>query len=161
IVVVVNTTFEPSGGSTGPATWVTRYQSFGVNARLGAWASARLGAAARRSKERRMLPVGKGWVCLSGTGRTPQGVVRRRLLQRGWTVRASPTARRLPVAVVQQPLPGLQVVRAVRQLPAQRVGQAIIRVEQEGDVERIADRVLGDTVGHHRAHLVRRHLVRL
>src|SRR5689334_13411937 len=45
--------------------------------------------------------------------------------------------RRLQVPALQQELAGLRVIPAVRQLPSQRIGEAIVGVEEEGDVERV------------------------
>src|SRR5437763_3617437 len=45
----------------------------------------------------------------------------------------------LLVAFLQKELTGLYIVARIGKLPAERIGQSIVRVEQEGNVKRVAN----------------------
>ena len=64
-------------------------------------------------------------------------------------MRASP----LQVALLEQELAGLRIIARIRQLPTQSVRQAIVDVEQETDVERIANLFARDSLIERRAHI--------
>ena len=62
----------------------------------------------------------------------------------------------LTIPVFEQKPPGLGVVRIGRQFPTERVGEAIVRVEQERHVECVTIRFACDTLIEHGPVILRR-----
>lgn len=66
----------------------------------------------------------------------------------------------LPVSLGEQERRRLAVIALVRQLPAERIGQTVIDVEEKGDVECVADGFARDAKGHHLRNAFRSDVVR-